>query len=78
MIAPALNLELSELCADVESPHGTIRVSWEKKEDTVRFTAEIPFGTSARLLLPDCIQAEESGTELGSGIHRFTWKISAV
>lgn len=78
LIAPALNLELSELCADVESPHGTIRVSWEKKEDTVRFTAEIPFGTSARLLLPDCIQAEESGTELRSGIHRFTWKISAV
>ncbi len=76
LLSPALDLEIRSLSCTVESPHGAIRVSWEKKGDRVFFTAKIPFGTRARLVLPSCI--DESGMELGSGEYEFCWKMNHV
>lgn len=38
------------------------------------FTAEVPFGTTARLRLPAGVQAPENGAVLDGGRHEFCWK----
>ena len=75
ILAPALHLDIKTLSCSVESPHGKIAASWKKEGETVTFTAEIPFGTTARLCLPDEVCADENGKLLESGRHEFCWKL---
>ena len=75
VILAALHLDIKTLSCSVESPHGKIAASWKKEGETVTFTAEIPFGTTARLCLPDEVCADENGKLLESGRHEFCWKL---
>lgn len=74
-LVPAVDLDIQTLFCSVENPHGEIRVSWEKNEDRVDFAVQIPFGTTAHLLVPSCVCAEEHEMILGSGEHSFRWKM---
>ena len=75
LLAPALDLDIRTFSGSVESPHGLIQVRWEKNEDMVLLFVRIPFGTTARLKLPACIDAKENDTVLGSGQYEFCWKL---
>ena len=74
LLNPALGLGIGSLSCSVETPHGRITAGWKTEGDRVTFTAEVPFGTTARLCLPDCVEAPENGSVLGSGRYEFCWK----
>ncbi|MEG0898020.1 MAG: alpha-L-rhamnosidase C-terminal domain-containing protein, partial [Ruthenibacterium sp.] len=77
-LVPALDLPIASLSGSVESPHGQIVSGWSKQGDTIIYTAQIPFGTTALLKLPACVQAKENGTVLCSGSHTFHWKMCST
>jgi len=71
IIAPKPKLpELSWTTASYESMRGTVYIHWEIQEDTMELQVEIPVGVTAQIIMPG--SREKSGTEVGSGHHRFT------
>lgn len=74
-IAPALDLDISSLSCHLETPHGTLAVAWEHRQDMVEFSVTVPFGTTAELQLPSCVRAEEQGKVLEAGSYTFVWKV---
>jgi alpha-L-rhamnosidase len=86
VLKPLLGGTLTQASATFESPYGTIRSSWEKRDQGVAYHFEIPANTTATIMLPgqpeDLTQIAERHPdvryedgrivlEVGSGVYHF-------
>lgn len=72
VLAPSLLTETMECSYD--TPHGLLSVEWRMEKEQALVTIKVPFGTSARLLIPSCVQEAETEILLESGRHAFKWR----
>ena len=72
-LQPMPNSMLTNAEATLESPYGLIASSWALQDDQIELTFDIPFGTTAEILLPDIENAEiiENGVLLDNPGERF-------
>ncbi|MDR0849647.1 MAG: glycoside hydrolase family 78 protein [Propionibacteriaceae bacterium] len=52
IIRPALELSLSHACAELSTVRGTLRSAWNRVDDKVSLTIQVPVGIEAELCLP--------------------------
>lgn len=73
MIAPQISQRLGYVKMRYESVYGTYRSEWEILQDgRLHLVMEIPFGCSARVLLPYHKDGEEK--ELSAGVYEYTYQ----
>lgn len=72
-LQPMPNSMLTHAEATLESPYGLIASSWALQDDQIELTFDIPFGTTAEILLPDIENAEiiENGVLLDNPGEHF-------
>lgn len=71
VLAPSLLTDTMECSYD--TPHGVTAVKWKLEKGKALVTLKVPFGTSARLLLPPCVREAEREILLESGTCFFEW-----
>lgn len=72
-LAPSQMDKIPTFCCEHETPHGKVAVRWETVNNIVQLQLEIPFGTSAQLILPPAFASSTAlGASLGSGQHSFS------
>lgn len=75
-ICPLIGGALTNVQTKYESQYGTIRSAWEKTDDGIRFTFEVPANTTARICLStDYLTQEQAavyGAVLRDGASCFT------
>ena len=67
LVAPRPGHGVTSCAASHRSPYGEVRADWEETEDEFVLTVTVPFGCTARAVLPDGTE-----TELGSGTNVLT------
>ena len=72
IIEPKVNSLLTEAGASIETVHGKVLSYWRLEGDTLTLDVEIPFNTTATIILPDC--EGENTFVRGSGKYSFTYK----
>ncbi len=70
-IDPQLPEGIEWVSVTKETPYGTAAVRWERKNEGIDYTFEIPAGASATFLLPQGIPDAGTPVELSAGIHNM-------
>ena len=72
VIAPKVNSLLTGAGASIDTVHGKVSSYWKLEDDALTLDVEIPFNTTATIILPDC--NGENTFVRGSGKYSFTYK----
>lgn len=75
LISPHPDSRLIYSACDYQSPKGVIQSDWEVTEDgMLKMHIEIPEGTQAKVLMPDCSEDSLKEQLLSGGIYDFTYQ----
>lgn len=72
LLTPYFPKDLPSFEAVHQSPYGTIRSAWERKENAILYTVTLPPHTTALLTLPKEVKGKERTLRLSSGTHQLT------
>ena len=83
LLRPLPNSQLRSAAASLETPYGLLRSGWKLTENGIELEFEIPFNTTATIVLPDAQGAEvwENGEKItadapferGSGVWKYSY-----
>ncbi len=82
ILRPLPNSQLQYAESSLETPYGTLRSSWKLEGENIRLCFEIPFNTTAEIILPDAegvavceneIPLSEERIIRGSGIWEYVY-----
>ena len=67
-IAPMPNDRLSHAAASIDTQYGKVSSGWKLEDGRIRVTVEIPFNTTAEIVLPDAqgVQIMENGAAVSA------------
>ncbi len=83
LLRPLPNSQLEFAGATLETPYGRLRSAWKLTNDGIELEFEVPFNTTAEIVLPDAegVEVYENGVKLaggpivrGSGVWKYNYK----
>ncbi len=76
VIKPFFPADMHFMKGAVNTPEGAMTVAWKWDDETIALEAEIPYGITADVFLPDANTAYSKAATLGCGKHSRTFKRS--
>ena len=76
ILEPSLLTE--SMTCSYDTPNGIVSIDWKLDHHAAEVTVQVPFGTTADLKIPSCVQDGGKEILLESGRYSFTWSLKAV